>query len=209
MQFVIFHGSYGSKSGNWFPWLKSELMKLQQNVILEQFPIEDWDEVEKTGPHFIPRKQTLEKWINTFETTVYPQFNKEPKIFIGHSLGPQFILHIVARYNLQLDSAIFVMPFSKLLGENDWMFNVVNDSFMSERFDYQKLQELIPLSYTVYSDNDIVPSDLCISFAHKIKSIPILVKNAKHINAPLFVKMPLVLELCKTRLDPKSYLTVS
>lgn len=49
MQFIIFHGAYGSKNGNWFPWLKKELVKLGHNVLLDQYPVDNYDEIEKRG----------------------------------------------------------------------------------------------------------------------------------------------------------------
>ncbi|MBI4974194.1 alpha/beta hydrolase [Candidatus Roizmanbacteria bacterium] len=207
MRFVIFHGAYGNANGNWFPWLKDELLKLKQEVILEQFPTETWEKVEKVGPSFVGSKQTLPNWIKAFEEKILPQISKKDKLcFIGHSLGPQFILHLIAKFNIQLDSAIFVMPFQRLLGAHDWMFDVVNRSFMTGDFDYNKLRRLIPLSFAVYSDNDkYVLQEYCEDFALRMQSTKIVVKGGDHINAPFFTKLPLALELCKTRIDASEY----
>ena len=49
--YIILHGSFGSKDGNWFPWLKNELEKKNNSVELPQMPI-------GTG------KQTYENWKN-------------------------------------------------------------------------------------------------------------------------------------------------
>lgn len=207
MKFVIFHGAYGNASGNWFPWLKNELLKLKQEVILEQFPTESWENVEKIGPSFVGENQTLLNWVKTFEVKILPHISKKDKLcFVGHSLGPQFILHLISKFNIQLDSAIFVMPFQRLLGPDDWMFNVVNNTFMTEDFDYKKLKKLIPLSFSIYSDNDkYVLQEYCEDFAKKMQSTKIVVKGGDHINAPFFTKLPLALELCKTRIDALKY----
>ena len=43
------HGSYGSPEENWFRWLEKELKNLGNTVVLEQFPVDDWDEVVGIG----------------------------------------------------------------------------------------------------------------------------------------------------------------
>lgn len=209
MKFVIFHGAYGNKDGNWFLYLKEELEKLSQEVILMQFPVEDWDTVNKAGPNFIPKNQNLNNWMHAFENNILPQINKNEKLcFIGHSLGPVFILHIIDKFNLQLDSAIFVQPFMRSLKQKEaWPFDVVNATFYKTDFDFGKLRNLIQCSYVIYSDNDqFVKPELPLEFAGKLNSPTILIKGAKHINAPKFTQLPLVLELCKSRLDSSVYL---
>lgn len=50
MKYLIMHGSYGSPDGNWFRWLEKELSVSGYEVILEQFPVDDWETIEKIGP---------------------------------------------------------------------------------------------------------------------------------------------------------------
>lgn len=209
--YVIFHGAYGNANGNWFPYLKQGLCDLGQEVITEQYLIENWDEVEKTGKNFVPTKQTLQNWLQLFEEKVLPQLTNKRLCFVGHSLGPVFILHLIEKYHIDLECAVFVMPFMATLKiGNAWQFDVVNNSFYKSDFNFSLLRKHIPLSYVVYSDNDpYVNSQHALSFANKLGSSPILIKNALHINAPLFEKNPLILELCKTLLNPKDYLNKS
>ena len=111
MKFIIFHGSFANAEGNWFPELKENLESLGQKVIVPQFPIDNWDEVTKAGSNFLPRHQNLTSWMQIFDE-IYHDFKKnETLCFVGHSLGSLFILHVVARYKIKLDSAIFVSPF--------------------------------------------------------------------------------------------------
>ena len=49
MKFVLFHGSYGSSEGNWFPYLKNQLELINQDVLVPQFPIEDHKEILHLG----------------------------------------------------------------------------------------------------------------------------------------------------------------
>src|SRR5690606_33947414 len=108
MTFVIFHGSFGSPETNWFSWLKKELGKLNQKVILPQFPVDDWEKVERFG-EIKNKKQNLKNWLNTFKKEVYPQINNEEEIiFIAHSISPLFNLHILEKFDINLKAAIWV-----------------------------------------------------------------------------------------------------
>ena len=153
MKFVLFHGAFGSSEDNWFPELKEKLGALGQEVVVPQFPVENWDETTKLGIKSLHNNQTLENWLKTF-AGVYKTFIKGEKLcFVGHSLGPLFILHVVDKYNLKLDSAIFVSPFLSKLGKS-WQIDLVNQSFYKTDYDFAKLKKLIPVSYVLYSDND-------------------------------------------------------
>ena len=37
--YIILHGSFGSKDGNWFPWLKGVLDKQGKKVDVPQMPV--------------------------------------------------------------------------------------------------------------------------------------------------------------------------
>ncbi|MBI5614560.1 hypothetical protein HY947_06555 [Candidatus Gottesmanbacteria bacterium] len=45
MQFIIFHGSLGSKDGNWFPDLSRKLTSMGQEVLCPQYPVDDYDKI--------------------------------------------------------------------------------------------------------------------------------------------------------------------
>ena len=202
MNFVIFHGSYGNPEENWLPQLKERLESLGQNVIVPQFPVDDWDKVTKKGSSVSTTHQNLNSWFKSFEV-VRKQFIKKEKLcFVGHSLGPLFILHLLQKYNIQLDSAIFVSPFLEKLNTL-WQIDHANQTFYKTDFDYKKLRKLIPISYVLYSDNDpYVDKKYSTDFAQKLGSSQIIVSKAGHMNAEANLnEFPLVLELCKSRLD--------
>ena len=205
MKFVVFHGAFGSPDGNWFPELKEKLEHLGQDVIVPRFPVDNWDEIIKAGPCAKAKNQSLDSWIAAFDKVV-KGFRKSDKLcFVGHSLAPLFILHVVEKYSIKLDCAIFVSPFLRPL--NDWRFDIVNRSFYKEGFDFSKLQKFIPVSYVLYSDNDpYVDKRYCVEFAEKLGSSQILVKRAGHMNSEVNLnEFPLVYELCKTRIDLSLY----
>ncbi len=206
MKFVLFHGAFGNPEGNWFPELRDKLIQLGQTVIAPEFPVEAWNEITKGGPKTELKNQTLDKWFKVFET-VKNQFKAgEELCFVGHSLGPLFILHCVEKYNLKLDSAIFVSPFLRNLNRQ-WQIDLVNKSFYKTEFNFAKLRQLIPVSYVLYSDNDpYVDKNHSIGFGKMLKSSMLYVKQAGHMNIEVNLnEFPLVLELCKTRMDLSLY----
>ncbi len=50
---IIIHGTGGDPNENWFPWLKSELEKLNCRVLFPKFPT--------------PENQSLQNWLNVFK----------------------------------------------------------------------------------------------------------------------------------------------
>jgi predicted alpha/beta hydrolase family esterase len=206
MTFIIFHGSFSKIEEIWLPELKQKLEILGQTVILPQFPIDVWDELTNAGESYVMKNQTLENWENEFEK-IFAKIDKSEKLcFIGHSLGNIFILQLVEKYNIQLDSAIFVSPFlDKLNGK--WQIDHANASFYKTDFDFEKLKTLIPTSYVLYSDNDpYVKKQHAQLFGNALDSSVIFVRQAQHFSGSVNMnEFPLVFDLACTRLDLSMY----
>jgi len=200
MKFIIFHGAFGNPEENWFPSLKEKLEAIGQEVIIPQFPVDDWDEITKNGPTVPQKNQYLKNWIATFEPIVKRCASNEKICFIGHSLGPIFMLHVVEQFQLQLDSAIFVSPFMESLHSKEfWQFDHVNNSFYKTDFNRDNLKKRIPVSYVIYSEDDpYVDSKFPLKFANTLGSSVIPVVNAGHVSKPIYAS--LIFELAKTRI---------
>lgn len=207
MKFVLFHGSFLGPQDAWFPHLKTSLERLGENVVSSQFPVENWDTAAKLKNFSTLKQQNLQSWLRNFQSLYKSLQKKEKMCFVGHSLGPLFTLHVVDKYNIQLDSAIFVSPFLDKLFTLP-VVDYVNRTFYKKDFNFEKLRNLIPVSYVLYSDNDpYVKPKYSLDFATKMRSSVIMVKGAKHFNAESkFFSFPLIFELCKTRLDAVDYL---
>lgn len=206
MKFVLFHGAFGSPYGNWLPELRAKLEALGQEVIVPQFSVDSWDEVTKAGDKTPLKYQALANWLAIFEP-IAKSFNKDEKLcFVGHSLGPLFILHVVVHFDLYLDSAIFVSPFLDKLNKS-WQIDYANDTFYKTDFDFEKLKKRIPISYVLYSDDDpYVDKNHSILFAKALDSSLIYVKKAGHMNSEVNLnEFPLIFDLCATRLDLSLY----
>ncbi len=208
MKYLIIHGSFGTPTGNWYPFLKEKLEILNQDVLVPQFPIEDWDYVTKQGKTYVNKKQTLDSWLHTFETKVSPWAKDEPVVVVAHSLGAVFLLHVLTNFELNVDTAIFVSPFFSVDDTiGPWQVQLVNKTFYKRDFNFEELRAKLPVSYVLYSENDpYVDPVNAREFAWELNSSVILVRGAEHMNSEVNMKeFPLVLELAKSRIDLTLY----
>lgn len=199
------HGSYGSPDENWFRWLEKELIILGHTVILEQFPADNWDEVTQIGPEKIATytpKQNLQIWDDFFASNILPKIVSTPTIFIGHSIAPIFILHMLQKYDFQLSGAVFVSPFFNIPDRPPiWQFYPANKTFYTYDFDFTKIKSQLGKTFVVYGDDDpYVPAEESPLFADKLKSDLILVPGGGHCGGK-FKEFPLVLELSQKLLS--------
>ena len=203
MQFLIIHGSFGSPKANWVLWLNNELESLGQKVIVPHFPVDDWDVVTANGPNTPTANQTLNHWLSTFKPLV-PRIKSQPTIAVGHSLSPLFFLHTTNEYNISYESGIFVAPFLSKLG-CDWQIDLANQTFYQDNFDWESLKTHLPISYIIYAQDDpYVKEEFPRIFAEKLGSQIIVTKTGGHFNTDSgFTQFPLLLELCKTRIESK------
>lgn len=202
MKFIIIHGTFGSKDGNWFPWLDKDLFKLGHEVIRPQMPVDDYQlasaEYKKTGD-YVPKNQTLNNWLRVFEKDILNKIKNDEVVVVAHSLSPAFVLNIVTKYDIKFNSAIFVSPFIQNLGIP--IFDKINSDFYKDEFDFNKIRTRIPHSYSLYSNTDpYVSEDIALDFANKVGSNNIFIKDAGHMGE-VFTEFSLVLELCKTRIS--------
>lgn len=177
----IIHGAYGNPEENWFPWLKSELEKLDCRVFVPEFPT--------------PENQSLENWLEVFDN--YKQELNENSIVVGHSLGPAFLLNILEELDKPIKAAFFVSGFLDLLGNPD--FDNINKSFIEKSFDWQKIKQNCPKFFVFHSDNDpYVPIEQAEKLAKNLGVDVILVKNAGHFNEKAgYSKFDLILDKIK------------
>jgi uncharacterized protein len=177
----IIHGAYGHPNENWFPWLKSELEKLNCTVFIPKFPT--------------PENQTLENWLKVFDK--YKKYFNENTIVVGHSIGVAFLLNILEKKNIKIKAAFFISGFIGQLENQE--FNKINNSFANKKFDFKKIKNNCEQFFIFHSDNDpYVPlkkaEELSKYFDVKIT----LVKNAGHFNERAgYKQFPLLLEKIK------------
>ncbi len=201
MKYLIMHGSYGSPEENWFRWLEKELVSLGHTVILEQFPSDNWDDIIKIGNDkrdSYTAIQTLTSWEKYFVDLILPKIKDEEIGFIGHSIAPIFMLHMLDKYDFKLKQAVFVSPFFNIPdAPSVWQFYPVNKTFYNYNFNFDKIKSQISKSYVVYGDNDpYVPATEPPLFAEKLGAKIHVVPSGGHCGG-IFKQFPLLLEFTK------------
>jgi len=181
---IIIHGTGGNPDRNWFPWLKSELEKLDCRVFVPKFPT--------------PENQSLENWLHVFKD--YEQYLDENSIVVGHSLGPAFLLSVLENLDRPIKIAFFVAGFTGLL--NNFEFDELNETFVTKNFDWAKIKNNCKKFYVINSDDDpYVFLEKGETLAKNLGTELIVLKNAGHINAEAgYTKFGLLLEKIKNEL---------
>jgi len=181
MKYFLIHGSFGNPEENWFPWLKEQLEKDGNQVIVPKFPT--------------PENQSLDSWLEVFEE--YKNEIDKNTIFVGHSLGPAFILSVLENIDVKVKGCIFVAGFLGLLGNEE--FDNVNKTFTTKDFDWNKITSNCEQFLMFNSDNDpYVPLNHSRDMANGLGIKLNIIKGGKHLNASAgFTKFPELLSHCK------------
>jgi len=160
--YIIIHGSFGSKDGNWFPWLKNELK--DKDVEVPQMPV-------GVG------NQNFENWSKVLDTL---NINENTTI-IAHSIAPIFVCKYLITNKIKVKKLIFVCGFNNYLGI-DPDFDAVNKPMFIDNF--EDIKEYCSDIVCFYSDNDpYVKFEVEKDFANKISNEQYIIKNGGHINA--------------------------
>lgn len=162
--YVIIHGSFGSKDGNWFPWLKKQLEGRGVKVEAPQMPI-------GVG------RQNFESWSKVLDGLTV----NENTTIIAHSIAPVFVCKYLIINKITVKKLIFVCGFNNYLGA-DADFDAVNEPMFIDNFD--EIKKYCNDIVCYYSDNDpYVAFDTEKIFADKIANRQYIIKNGGHINS--------------------------
>ena len=114
-------------------------------------------------------------------------------IFVGHSLGPAFILSVLERLEHPVRASFFVSGFVGALGNQ--AFDNINRSFVERPFDYQKIRSNCRKFMLFHADNDpYVPVEKARELAERLGGTLEIVKGAGHFNeAAGYTKFELLL----------------
>ncbi|MGM9849315.1 MAG: RBBP9/YdeN family alpha/beta hydrolase [Bacilli bacterium] len=164
MNYIILHGSFGSKDGNWFPWLKQQLEDKKLKVDVPQMPV-------GVG------NQNYYNWSEEFSKL---EIN-ENTIIIAHSIAPVFVCKYLINNKIKVKKLIFVCSFNNYLGI-DPDFDAVNEPMFLDNL--EDIKNYCNDIVCYYSDNDpYVKYEVEKSFADKVSNKQHIISNGGHINA--------------------------
>ena len=163
-KYIILHGSFGSNSGNWFPWLKQELQNRNKEVFVPQMPV-------GVG------KQNFKSWSNELDKLAID----EDMIIIAHSIAPVFVCKYLIKNKIRVKKLIFVCGFNNYLGIDPDYDTVNKPMYLDNLEDAKKYCNDI---VCFYSDNDpYVKYDIEKQFADAVANKQIIIKDGGHINS--------------------------
>lgn len=164
MNYIILHGSFGSKDGNWFPWLKEVLEKQNKKVEVPQMPV---------GVGI----QNFDNWAKELDKLDI----NENTIIIAHSIAPVFVCKYLTKKRKKVKKLIFVSGFNNYLGI-DPDYDSVNESMFTD--DYMDINYYCDDIVCYYSDNDpYVSFDAEKDFADHVARRQYIINNGGHINS--------------------------
>lgn len=131
----IFHGFEANPDANWFPWLKEELEKKGYTVFVPEMP-------DSGSPK-------LDAWMKHMEQ--YKDKIDENTIFVGHSLGCPFILHLLQNLDHPIKAAFLVSAF---VGELGPVFDPFIGDISIREFNWEKIRKNCAKFVIINSDND-------------------------------------------------------
>ena len=162
MNYIIIHGSFGSKDGNWFPWLKDKLSNY--DVVVPQFPI-------GVG------NQNFDSWSKVLDDLKVD----EETIIVAHSIAPIFVCKYLITKKIKVKKLIFVCGFNNYLGI-DPDFDAVNESMFIDNL--SDIKNYCSDIICFYSDNDpYVKFEVEKDFADTVSTKQYIVHNGGHINS--------------------------
>jgi predicted alpha/beta hydrolase family esterase len=161
--YIILHGTGGSKDGNWFPWLKGEIEKRGFLCRLEQFPI---------GLGI----QNYENW-----AAVFDKYNiNEETIVFAHSLAPIFVVRYLMENNKTIAKLVSVAGFNSTT--NIVEINAMNETFLVPVIN--NFEKHCRARICLYSNNDpYVAFENQDKFATDINAQKIIIEKGGHLNA--------------------------
>ncbi len=181
---LIIHGYGGTNQGNWFPWLKTELEKLNWDVDAPNLP--NTDEPKLTGQ----LSALLDVW-NLQESP------KQKRVIIGHSLGGSLALRMLEQnWKNPIDLAIIVASTS----QDSHPEEIKN--YFTTPLNFEKIKKNCKKFILIFSDNDpYISAEIGPYYQHQLgeNAELFMIHNAGHfMKRDGYEEFPMLLEKVKT-----------
>ena len=174
---LIIHGFGGDSRGDWFPWLKKKLEKLDYEVMVPDMP-------DTEHP-------VLKNWLKILEPLV--QDFTADDIIIGHSLGCSAVMNLVQKLNLKINKLFLVAPVSEFMLQGELPQGIKDNftdkdlefsrKFIRNEIDYKNIENNVNKIYAYFSDDDpYISLKQKEKLEEKLKGEYKVLENKGHIN---------------------------
>ena len=136
----IIHRWEGNPKGDWYPWLKEQLVSRGYKVFVPEMPN--------------PNSPNIEEWVGTLKKIVTNC--DENTFFVGHSIGCQTILRYFETLpnDTQVGGVVFVAPWTTLAQEAVEGAEEIAKPWLTTPIDWEKVRKFTNNYITIFSDND-------------------------------------------------------
>lgn len=166
-----------------FDYFKSELEKLDYNVIMPSLPVRS--------------EISFDCWESKLNELTIPLGNL---LLIAHSVGNEFMIRYCAKYDIKIKTYIGLAGFvESFVHESRDDLNKVIANMQCTEQEISKFKKLSDKRYAIYSNNDhIVPYDILKNFSVKIAASPIMIPDIGHMGSKSgLVRLTEVIKLVK------------
>ena len=179
MTVIIFHGTKGSPTINWFPWARRALAELGHTVHVPHMPT--------------PDNQTPAAWHAALAAQCPPI--DADTILVGHSLGATFILHVLEQLAAPVAQSIFVAPVIDDIAFED--YSRLNEPFTHHLFDWPRIRANAGVPIILHgTDDPYAPPAHATRLQHEIGGLLNLIPAGGHLNGEAgYTEFPLLLKL--------------
>jgi len=177
---IILHGTGNDWTGNWMPWIKTQLETRGYEVYAPSLPDSDYPNAKKWASYVIEN---------------VPFLIDDETIIVGHSAGAALIPQLLQELpdGTRIKKAILVSGFHTDLG-----WEKLKDAQNIE-VDYDKVRKMAGDFTLIYSDNDpYVPADEVEWLAEKLDGKLKMIKGQGHFNleaSPKYKEFPKLLAI--------------
>lgn len=166
---VLLHGTDGTPTDHWFPWLKKELEESGYEVFAPTLP-----------ENHTPNRDVYEAFLKSCG------WDFTDNLLIGHSSGTTTILNLLmADWFPTVKAAVMVGTFlnKKLTKSADWYEQGQFDNLFVQNFDIEKIKSKCPEFIFVHGDNDhACDYNDAKEFCGKLDGDFITIKNGSHLS---------------------------
>jgi hypothetical protein len=184
---VILHGTANDHTGNWFPWLKTELEKIGYEVWVPDLPDSEHPDAER---------------YNDFLLASGWDFNNN--LIVGHSSGAVEILALlsVLPKDAKINTAILIGSFAHPFDDDP---NARRSGLFAKPFDYEYLKTKAKQFIFIHSDNDpYCPLEQAQYLHKKLAGEFVMIPGQKHFNleaSPDYKEFPKLLDLINQKVQ--------